>query len=203
MSADILANATLTNLASLPAVGPVSLILRHSEREHITGDDHVFIARLTPEGIAAAQDFGCELACLRRLGRIISSPVSRCVDTAVAIAQGAGAAEKVRVDDRLSHLQMQSVWDALPDCCNFENMPGGMADLIELLLPQSTGEDNLDVFVTHDTVVGALAGYLTGEPVQAEAIPRFLEGVFIWQDVENIHFWWRGKIATINADHHI
>jgi broad specificity phosphatase PhoE len=198
MNAAILADTTLTDLASLQSAGPVSLILRHSERVNITGSGDVYIARLTPEGIAAAQEFGCELARQRRLGRIMSSPVSRCVDTAVAIAEGAGCTEKVRVDDRLSHLQMQSVWDALPDCCNFENMPEGMADLIELLLPQSKGEDKLDVFVTHDTVVGALAGYLTGEPVQAEAVPRFLEGIFIWQDIEKINFRWRGKIATIN-----
>jgi len=197
MSVEILAGATLDDLASLPTTDPVSLILRHSEREHITGEDNVFLARLTPEGTAAAREFGCELARLRQLGRVISSPVSRCVDTAVAIAEGAEYSEKVRVDDRLSHLQMLEVWNALPDCCDFDSMPAGVASLIDLLLPQAGGQATLDVFVTHDTVVGALAGYLTGEPVQAEAIPRFLEGVFIWQDEENIHFWWRGKIATI------
>jgi broad specificity phosphatase PhoE len=131
----------------------------------------------------------------------MSSPVSRCVDTAVAIAEGAGYLQKVRVDDRLSHLLMLPIWNALPDCCNLDALPAELVTLIELLLPQPGRDGDLDVFVTHDTVVGALAGYLTGEPVQDEAIPRFLEGVFIWQDGGNIHLWWRGKTTVINADY--
>jgi len=197
MTDGILANSTIADLASLPVSSPVSMILRHSERIAITGVGDVFKAQLTQDGIAAAHQFGSDLARLRRLGRVMSSPVSRCVDTAVAIAEGAGFPEKVRVDDRLSHLQLQPVWRALPACCDFENLPAGVADLIELLLPQNKDDCGLDVFVTHDTLVGALAGYVTGLPVQGEAVPRFLEGMFLWQTDSTIHFWWRGKIIAL------
>ena len=199
MTDEILADSTITHLASLPVEGPVSLVLRHSERIPIIGNGDVFKAQLTPDGIAAAHHFGSNLARLRRLGRVMSSPVSRCVDTAVAIAEGAGFPEKVRVDDRLSHLQLQRVWRALPACCDFENLPAGVADLIDLLLPRGGVDCGLDVFVTHDTLVGALAGYFTGLPVQGDAVPRFLEGMFLWQEGNAIHFWWRGNIITLAA----
>ncbi len=201
MIGEILMDATLEDLAALPASGPVSLILRHSERENITGDGNVFTAGLTIEGIAAARFFGSEVARQRRLMRLVSSPVSRCVDTAVAIAKGAGYPEKVRVDDRLSHLNLLPVWNALPHCCEFDSMPAGLVSLIELLLPQSDEEDGLEIFVTHDTVVASLAGYLTGEPVQGDATPRFLEGVFVWKVGGDVYFQWRGMTVAIDADH--
>lgn len=199
MRHELLADTTLNTLAGLPSKGCVSLVVRHSVRDPILGDNDIYLARLTPQGKAAARQFGRSLAHLKKLGRLISSPVSRCVDTALAIAEGAGYGQLVRVDDRLSHTLMAPIWNALPVCRNFEPMPPQMVALLELLVPQPGGDGNVDIFVTHDTVVGALAGTITGEPVKDEAIPLYLEGIFIWQDGKDIHFWWRGKSHVITT----
>jgi Histidine phosphatase superfamily (branch 1) len=199
MRHEILADATLNTLAVLPSKGCVSLVVRHSLRDPILGDNDVYMARLTPQGKASARQFGRELAHIKKLGRLISSPVSRCVDTALAISEGAGYGQLVRVDDRLSHTLMAPIWNALPACGNFDAMPSQIVTLLDLLVPRPGGDGCVDIFITHDTVVGALAGYITCEPVKDEAIPLYLEGFFIWQDEKDIHFWWRGKNHVITT----
>lgn len=199
MRSEILADATLNTLAGLPSKGCVSLVVRHSVRDPILGNKDVYLARLTPQGKAYARQFGRQLSNLKKLGRLISSPVSRCVDTAMAIAEGASYGQLVRVDDRLSHTLMAPIWNSLPVCCNFEPLPPQLVVLLELLIPRPGKDGYVDIFVTHDTVVGALAGYITGEPVKDEAIPVYLEGIFIWQDGKDIHFWWRGKSHVITT----
>ena len=193
MMPEILTDTTLAALVRLPAKSSISLVMRHSVRDPILGDNDVYLAALTPQGKAAGRQFGEQLVCSKKLVRLVSSPVSRCVDTALAIAEGAGYDQLVRVDDRLSHTLMAPIWNALPACCNFNEMPPQVVALLELLAPRLAEEGSVDIFVTHDTVVGALAGYLTGEPVKDEAMPHYLEGFFIWQDGRDLHFWWRGK----------
>src|SRR5512135_2889639 len=96
-------DVSLSTLEKLPADRPISLVMRHAPRVSINNYSEVYVAGLAPEGQAAAVDFGARLAQIRPLGQIYSSPVSRCVNTALAIAGGAGWQKFVRVDDRISH----------------------------------------------------------------------------------------------------
>ena len=196
-----LAAHTLAALQHLPAGRPAALIMRHSQRQAITGMDNVYTALLTGAGVEQARKFGQKLAALRPLGRIISSPVSRCVDTAVAIAAGAGSPSLVRVDDRLSHFLMEQVWDGLPEIAQTFPLPPQVSILLGLVLDHRQSDGALDLFVTHDSVVGALAGFLTGLPVEGSAWPQFLEGMYLWKDGDrHICAWWRGMTVSFDAD---
>jgi hypothetical protein len=186
---------TLAALPKLPAKCRMALVIRHSLRYPITGMENVYVAGLTPEGVGLAKDFGRKLIEHRPLGRIFSSPVSRCVDSAVAIAEGAGYIPLVRVDDRLSHILMEPIWDGLPEIAQCHPVPGEINRLLGLVLDHQDLACSLDLFVTHDTVVGALAGFLTGLPVKGEDVPQYLEGMYFWQTEGKVSAWWRGKLV--------
>ena len=192
---------TLAVLPQLPASRPAALMVRHSQREAITGMENVFTAPLTLQGVGLAREFGQKLAAIRPLGRIMASPVSRCVDTAVAIVDGAGANSLVRVDDRLSHFMLEPVWNGLPEISQSYPPPLAVRILLGLLLDHNHTGGALDVFVTHDSVVGALAGFLTGLPVDGSAWPQYLEGIYLWPDgSHHACAWWRGTMVNFEVD---
>ncbi|HZW04917.1 MAG TPA: histidine phosphatase family protein, partial [Anaerolineaceae bacterium] len=93
----------LGDLRQTPADRPVTLLMRHSVRfpiyDFATGD----AIGLTPEGFLLAEQFGTVLATLRRPGRLLSSPVGRCVDTARSILKGAGWTDTLEIDPLLGH----------------------------------------------------------------------------------------------------
>jgi len=195
---EVYSAASLAALAALPQDRPVSLLIRHSQRVEILDSANVYNAGLTPEGISAAVDFGFRLAQNRTLRRIVSSPVSRCVDTAVAIARGADWNLLVRIDDRISHPFIRPVWQSLPFIHYPDSpIPPELAALLRLLSAEPGSAGVIDVFVTHDTVVGSLAGYATGLPVNNGSTPNYLEGVFVWEEGQAFKILWRGISITI------
>ncbi len=86
-------------LASVPPEADAALVLRHAEREAIPPGTFGEDVRLTSGGVAAAEGLGSLLS-IRYPSGIRSSPLSRCTDTASAIARGAGW-EAGPVHDRL------------------------------------------------------------------------------------------------------
>ena len=68
-----------------------SLLIRHSARYPIKDAKTVFDAQLTPEGMAAAEELGSQLASFGHL-MTFYSPVDRCEDTAKCLVKGARAA---------------------------------------------------------------------------------------------------------------
>ncbi len=191
--------ASLAALAALPNDRSVSLLIRHSQRVDILDPANVYVAGLTAEGTAAAVDFGSKLAQIRRLRRIVSSPVSRCVDTAVAIACGAGWKQFVQVDDRISHPFLRPVWQSLPFIHYPDSpLPAELASLLKFIFTASASDAAIDVFVTHDTVVGSLAGYVTGQPVNNGSMPNYLEGVYLWEENQAYTVLWRGITTSFH-----
>src|SRR5512146_3104948 len=161
---EIFSDITLATLAKLPADRPVSLVVRHAPRVAIHSYNEVYVAGLTPEGIAAAVDFGARLAQLRTLRRIVSSPVSRCVNTALAVARGAAWQQFVRIDDRISHPFISPVWLSLSTLhYPVTPVPAELAAIVRMLTAVPGGPGMLDLYITHDTIVGSLAGYFAGQ----------------------------------------
>ncbi len=196
-----LSEATLSTLASLPSDRPISVVMRHAPRVEIHSYAEVYVAGVTPEGKAAAEDFGARLSQLRRVGKIWSSPVSRCVDTALAIASGAGWRQFVRVDDRISHPFISPVWLSLSSLrYPAAPVPAELATLLKFITSGSSGAGTVDVYVTHDTVVGSLGGYFTGLPASDGNVPDFFEAVFVWQEARDVKILWRNKITSLKLD---
>jgi hypothetical protein len=196
---DISSDVSLSTLAKLPSDRPISLVMRHAPRVNINNYSEVYVAGLTPEGEAAAQDFGARLAQIRSVGQIVSSPVSRCVNTALAIAHGAGWQQFVRVDDRISHPFISPVWLLLSNL-RFPDtpIPAELVTLLKFVTAGSSETGRVDIFVTHDTVVGSLGGYFTGLPASDGNIPNFFEAVFVWREGPACKILWRDMTSSIN-----
>ncbi len=198
---EVYTSVSLSTLAALPSDRPVSLVMRHAPRVSIHDYSEVYVAGLTPEGRAAAEDFGLRLAQIRTIRRIVSSPVSRCVDSAMAIARGARWQQLVRVDDRISHPFISPVWLSLSSLHYPQTpLPDELVKILSLVAPGSSGTPVVDVFITHDTVVGSLAGYFTSQPVNDGNTPNFLEAAFVWQEDQALKILWRGLTTSLCID---
>lgn len=187
----------LDDLARVPRDRPVALLMRHSNRFPITDPAKNYEIGLTEEGVRLAEALGRLLAQQFQPGRVMSSPVGRCVDTAGAIARGAGWPEAVAPHHLLSHDHIAPAW-ALAELgrCTDET-PTEVVATLELLLRRDRGAPMLEVMVTHDTIVGAVARCVLNAPVLGDDWPQFLEGIFFWEEGDSVHALWRGGLYRI------
>ncbi len=183
--------------------GKVVLLMRHSARFPIINPADTYVVGLTEEGVRLADVLGALLARKFIPGRLRSSPIGRCRATAEAMARGAGWPVKVRADRRLSHPYIEPAWNLvegnrlngslprpLPDVLNW--VVGAPEKVRQPNLPLFEDRPQLDVLVTHDTIVGAVVGCLLCEPVLGPAWPGYLEGVLFWWSEGLVHARWRG-----------
>ena len=182
----------LNNLERIPRDRPVALLMRHSNRFPIDDPEYPYQAALTEEGFRLAEEFGFHLRAHFRPGRVMSSPVGRCIDTAAAIARGAGWSVEVLSHTLLSHDHILPAWTLTEQGGCGSQIPEQVLETIDLLLEHDGDRPVLEVMVTHDTIVGAVVGCVLKASVLGEDWPRYLEGVFIWKDGDSIHLLWRG-----------
>ncbi|HMD89696.1 MAG TPA: histidine phosphatase family protein [Anaerolineaceae bacterium] len=188
---------TLQGLSSAPLNQPVSVLLRHSTRYPILDISKTLEVGLTPDGRILAEQFGDILTQRFTPGRIASSPVERCIDTAKAILRGANWHADISIDERIGHPYIDAAWTSYPYRRPGEIMPSSVADVIKFILPYQTSGCSLNIFISHDTVVGCVVEYLLGEQITEENWPAFLEGLVLWQNPEGISLAWRGAIHEI------
>lgn len=190
----------LDGLERIPRDRPVALLMRHSARHPIVDPSDPYIAKLTEEGVRLAEEFGSLLGANYTCGRLLSSPVGRCLDTASAIARGAGWAIGVQVDERLSHPYIEPAWEQLQRGEVNGSLPPQVNATLDLLLDPVNFTPALDIMVTHDTIVGAVVGCLLKVPVTGPYWPAFLEGAFLWRTERGTHAVWRGEEWILNSD---
>jgi broad specificity phosphatase PhoE len=190
----------LTDLRAVPTDRPVALILRHSARFPILDDLSGETVGLTPEGFLMAEQFGALLAYRRPVGRLLSSPVGRCVDTARSIAKGGQFAQPVMVHEMLGHPFVGPVWDILEGGGPNGHVPAQVNDLVKLAISHRSDDPVLDLLVTHDSILAVLIHYLFQMPYRGSAHwPGFLEGIFFWKDVNRKHALWRGNHVSLEG----
>ncbi len=193
--------STLNWLSKIPLSSSAIVLLRHSVRDHLAPDDVGYTMPITEAGEDLARQLGVVMA--DRLRTVHTSPLTRCVQTAEALCQGAQAKLSI-VEDRLlgdpgvfviDGERAWSNWLELEHEGVMEHLVSkdfalpGMADpdaaarlLVSHMLAVAEERAGLHVFVTHDTLVMAAAARLLGEPLSIEAWPWFLEGAFFWRD---------------------
>jgi hypothetical protein len=184
--------------------------MRHSVRYPIVNPAETYLVGLTEEGVRLAEDLGVLLGGHFTPGRLRASPVGRCKATAAAIAHGAGWPVKVRADKRLSHPFIEPAWSLVErtQTAGGERLNGVLPERVRATLAWAVGAaeaarqpylplleeaPRLDVLVTHDTIVGAVAGSLLHAPVTGPYWPGYLEGIFFWWDGGLLHARWRGE----------
>ena len=193
------ADVTLAALAAFPLDRPVSLLMRHSLRVPILENKDVYLAGLTAEGAGIARRFGDQISKIHGVGRILSSPVSRCVDTAIWIAQGADWHHFIEISDILSHPFMLPVLNLMPPGPQDGSTPVQVSALLNLLIAGHSSSTSVDLFVTHDTVIEALAGYLLAAELRTDGnVPNYMEALFVWVEDSNIYLSWRNYRFSVS-----
>lgn len=186
-----LASVSLDFMA-VPNDRPVAVLMRHSARFPILDPEDPYKAELTEEGVRMAEELGSMLSTRYQPGRLLSSPVNRCIATCQAIARGAGWPGEVQVDDRISHPFIGPVWYTRDQGKRKGSLPFQIRVILSFMLAFPDNQPGLDLLVTHDTVVGAVAAFLLNASVSDRDWPGYLEGVFAWRDETGIALRWRG-----------
>lgn len=189
----------LIGLQLIPGDRPVALLMRHSARFPITDAVRNYDVGLTPEGFEMADQLGKKIGAQFKPGRLASSPVGRCIDTANTIARGAGWTTRTQPHPCLSHEHIEPAWDLVAAGRVNGHPPSQVIETMRFLSEHDPTGPCLELFVTHDTVLGAVVGSLLHCPVQGDFWPGFLEGVFVWQDKETTQALWRGEIYIIHS----
>jgi hypothetical protein len=179
-------------MEQIPRDLPVALLMRHAARHPITDPSDPFAAGLTEEGILTAEELGKEFGERFQPGKMVSSPVERCIATGKAIARGAGWPDAVIIDERLSHLFIAPAWGMVNSSRMTGPVPFQVRIIMHWILRVMDTTPRLDVMVTHDTVLGAVVGGLLHVPVTNENWPGYLEGMFIWRGEQGVCARWRG-----------
>lgn len=204
-------------LPLLPADRPVHLLTRHSVREEASNGFADYRLALTEEGVRLAREWGASLP--RPVVAFYSSPVGRCVDTALAMREGGATAGLLTGDEPL---QKESVL-VEPGCyvedvaragplffqlgaVGFinrhleEGIDGvlspaeGRGRLVRHLLERNPDTPALAVHVTHDTILAAFtAGLRQCHRISGRDWPWMLEGAWLWFADDRLHWIWRGQ----------
>lgn len=213
--------ALLASQQNLPTQTPVHLLTRHSIREDAGNEFADGSVPLTEEGVALAFAWGQHLSL--PIEALFSSPIGRCVDTAVHMAAGAHQANKLLL---APHTQptivptlvepgcfVVDVNQAGPEFFRFgaqgfinrylaQSVPGmltpaaGLTKLATYLYQRQrqVNAATLAVHVTHDTILAAFVSALQGKSkISAHDWPWMLEGLWCWFDDAGMHWIWRGE----------
>jgi broad specificity phosphatase PhoE len=191
---------TLANLDLAPRDQPVALLMRHSIRYPILDVENGDLVGLTPEGEQLARDFGMQLKDHYSPGRVLSSPVGRCIQTARLIAEGAGWDEPVVVDQRLGWQFHDEAWTKMPALKADGLVHPSITELVDALLESSCSKHCLEVFVTHDAILALLQAYLLEVGWENEFWPNYLEGIVVWKNHHSTSFAWRQNIFQLNLN---
>lgn len=184
----------------IPAGLPVALLLRHAEREAIpdgTVGNDVAITRAGKD-----QTLALGLAFSRHLGSLHSSPILRCIQTAIALRTGAGLQTEISVSRLLgdpgAYVLNGAIawknWEALGNAGVIRHLAtqdsalSGMVapnkaveNILDFLFSRIAGVGGLHVFITHDVIIAPTVARLLKRAYDPSDDPAYLEGAFFWR----------------------
>lgn len=206
-----------TSLELLPGDRPILMFMRHSIREAEDDPRANFAVPLTEEGVALAREWGRIVG--DRFDAAYSSRWPRCVDTAAAIIEGAGQDLAVVVEELLcepgcfvTDMRVAGVAFARLGPLEFvnhqlaeEGVAGtrtpleGTAGLLRWLRARQPAPGRVNLFITHDTILGTFVSELTGRAaISAADWPWMLEALYLWFDGPRVHWVWRADTGRRN-----
>lgn len=216
-----LPESMMASVGLLPKNKRLILFTRHSLRYRSDGNGFASEQlALTPKGRVLAKSWGNWLADNLTYSLdvdSISSPIQRCVDTALLMQQGAGLCCDVKHQPLLVEPGSLVVNPNIVNpifkqigALNFINRylsgdllgtksrhQGGL-DILTLLYEHQPKNNHLLLAVSHDTLLSAfLAVMMEAVSIDWNDWPKMMEGMFIWFDDKPLadataHFIWRG-----------
>ncbi len=220
-----LPDSMLSSVGVLPEGKRLILFTRHSLRERSDGNGFAsYQLPLTPKGRVLAKSWGRWLA-----GHLpysldvdsISSPIGRCIDTAMLMQQGAGLSRSivhqsllVEPGSLVTEPEIANPIFKEIGVLNFinrflqNNLDGtknpfqGGLDLLSLFYQYQPQPGHMLLAVSHDTLLSAfLAVMLDFIEIDWNDWPKMMEGVFLWFDEApfreaNANLIWRGEIYS-------
>jgi broad specificity phosphatase PhoE len=203
--------AMQAGLALLPKLQPIILLTRHSIRELV--DDQGFAGYklpLTEQGRRLASAWGAHFCVWteRQFQACLSSPITRCVDTAMLMLEGSTLLDDfqpqqpaiikskllvepgsfVQDGESLTPLFMQYGALAFINYFLGQRIAGmkhpiqGVLDILNLLYEHLPDHDNsILLAVSHDTILAVFLAIMHDEKVVSlDDWPEMMEGVFLW-----------------------
>ncbi len=186
--------------------------IRHAHRLPFAPGDWGNEASITEEGREAAHLWG-ETFHIGKCTKIFSSPVKRCLQTAVEIENASGLDNSIETSHLLgepgfyihdaqavsSVFQNYGIIEILKMIVEGHFLPGffsfeeGCARMLRAILDQ----EEEGISITHDMNVALLACFIFKESPSNEFLPHFLEGIVFTFDEKMVQIAYRGrKIIT-------
>ncbi len=204
-----------TPVRPLDSPEPLLLLLRHGARGPIPVGEPGGEVPLLPEGVESARALGGRIG--GRLVHVRTSPVLRCVETADAIADGAGRHTLPTPDHLLGAPGVFVVdpavawksWERLgPEgvmaaLVAGEHLPGlappaaAAVRLVAHMVACAAGRSGVHVFVTHDSLLVATIAHTVGGPLPREEWPGFLEALAVSPSKEFLTLRWRDRTRVL------
>lgn len=200
----------LSHLERVPRDRAVAVLLRHSVRDELPPGDAGYVLPITDVGRRLATELGGLLR--DRLRTLHASPLTRCVQTAQALNDGARVDLPVVFDRHLGDpgvfvvddQQAATTWERLGHervmhhlVTESTALPGlarpdeAARFLVQHMLDVASDRPGIHVFVTHDSLVTATAARMLGKPFGTDEWPWYLEGAFFWAGEEGVHITYR------------
>jgi broad specificity phosphatase PhoE len=191
----IIPSPTLQAIQETSVEQPLILLIRHSARGPIPPGEPGNDVLLLPEGKILAQQLGQQIG--DRLRTLRASPVLRCMETAISIAEGAGRMAHIIEDKLLGDpgvylIEGKAAWETWKRLGHEQVLAqivagihlDGLADpipasrrLMKHMFEQAGGEPGIHVFVTHDMLVTAAAAHTLQQPLGTADWPAYLEAL--------------------------
>lgn len=202
----------LAGLSLLPENAPVAFLTRHSIREEPQNGFASYDVPLTAEGVDLAKWLGRALD--RPIHAFRTSPVGRCIDTAKALAEGAGivldevdaSPQLVEPGSYVTHIEQVGGLFFKLGPIGFANKhlrnevrgvkspSQGTMEILEYLKADMGEPGSLSIHVTHDTILAAFVYSLLAYDVLDESHwPQMMEGAFVWFENNTVNWVWRGQ----------
>jgi broad specificity phosphatase PhoE len=182
----------------IPTDQNINVLMRHSIRFPITSDAEVFTAQLTPEGEDLASAFGAWLQKKYTIGKIFSSPITRCKETGRHLSKGAGNGKVILPDPVLAHPNENGEYDSLGEFLVSGDWPLRILQIAEKMFPDDHSV-GLNFLITHDTVLALMAAYWLEMDIRApQDWPQYLEPMFFWKKNGKMVITFRGNEYSVD-----
>jgi len=190
-----------------------SLIIRHGERERQSELFPKSPAYLTPEGYSKARMMGSQLTHCTPI-RFLSSPISRCVETARGIMEGMGIESSIDVSHHLGRhgpfvIDSERTWEKMQfhqfefiktwfegsfDESMILSPEKGTMHFIDWVLRWMEQDDTrCNILVSHDLIITPMLSVLFGYDILDRGLIQTLDGFIVSIDENGMKRAWYGE----------